>query len=876
MSAIRQLLHRLRALFRKEKLDRDMAEEMRFHLAQRAAEHVDDGMAPDEARFAAQRKFGGIEQIKERARGQRGWLWLEQFAQDIRYAGRQLQRDPGFAATSVAILALGIGATTAIFSVVHGMILKPLPYGQSGQLVQVFETPKPGSLNTVSPGVFFDFRTQSTLFEGFAAFINASANFNDAGPPERINGLQMTANALQLMRARPVLGRIFAPDEDQPGKANVIVLTHQLWQRRYGGDPGIIGRTVSIDAERHTVIGVLPRGFLPQERSEFVVPLTRVHEPQFRENRGGHWLRVYARLNPGVTIEQGRAEIVAIVERQKPLYDAWKRDWSATALALEEQLARDFKPALLVLLGAVALVLLIACANVASLLLAKASARRKEIALRAALGAGRGRILRQLLAESVLLAGLGGVAGLALATWSVQVLREVMLGMNLPRAHEAAIDSRMLVVTLAIALLTGIAFGLAPALQASRTDVNDALKDAARGSGAGGSRARGGLIVAEVALALMLLVGAGLLLHSFSRLIRVSPGFSPEHALTLQLSVPEKKFPDNARSAEFFGEIAERVAALPGVEAAGLAASVPAGGRMSNSFFRIAGRENHPSPGYDCDYEPCTPDYFRALGVPLQRGRSFEARDRGSEHRVAIINEAMAREYFPGEDPIGRVLVQDDFQWEIVGVVGNVRMRGLTHRARPTVYRVESPFDPWRTATLVVRSRPGLAPGALVKSVREAIAAIDPTQPVANVRTLNAVVAASVGQRRLTLVLLGLFAGAALLLAAIGLYAVIAYAVTQRTREFGIRLALGADRSAVLGLVLRQGLKLVALGMAFGLIGAFSLTRVLSNLLYEIKPTDPLTFAGVSVVLLLVALFASWLPARRAAKVDPMVALRAE
>jgi predicted permease len=797
-------------------------------------------------------------------------LWLDQFLGDCRYTLRALLRQRGFTLVAVLTLALAIGSTTAIFSVVNALVLKPLPYEQPGQLVQVFEAPRPGSTNAVSPGIFTDWRTHATLFEGFAALRTIDLNLTGTGTPLRLNGLRMSANGLKLMRARPVLGRIFAPDEDEVGKDKVIVLTHQLWQRQFGGAADIVGKTISLNSEAYTVIGVLPPGFLPFEQNQFVLPLP--FQNGWTEQRGGHFLRVYARLKPGVTIEQARAELAALAERSKPLYPEWKRTWSATAIPLAEQLVSDIKPALLVLLGAVGLVLLIGCANVANLLLARAAGRAKEIALRAALGASRARVIRQLLAESLILSLLGGLLGLAFAFWSTSALRSVISGMNFARAHEISLDGTVLLAATAISVVTGIVFGLVPALHASRVELTHALKEGARGSAGGGGKLRSGLIVGEVALSLLLLVGAGLLIRSFTRLLDVAPGFEPRQALTLQLSLADTKYPDNASRAGFFLRVAERVATLPGVAAAGLASSLPLTG-VSDQFVRIPGWAGDRDPGYDADYDICTPDFFRAMGIPLRRGRFFEPADLTGTRRAALINEKMAQTCFPNEDPIGRQLVYGKEMYDIVGVVGDVRMRRLNRDVTGMVYRSMS-ADSWRGATLVVRTTGD--PAALGEVVRKAILELDPEQPVSNVRTLQQVVARSVGDRRLTMLLLGLFATAALALAAVGLYGIVAYAVVQRTREIGIRVALGANRQNVVGLMLSQGMKLVVIGLGLGLAGAFGLTPLLQSLLYDIKPIDPLSFSVVSLALLLVAFLASWIPARRAARVDPMVALRAE
>jgi predicted permease len=868
-----KLLRKFRALFHKEKLDAEMAEEMRAHLDMQTEVNTTRGMSPEEARYAARREFGGLEQIKEQARDQRGWVWIEQLQQDLRFAFRQLRRNPGFALVAILTLAVGTGANTAIFSLVNSLVLKPLAYEEPGQLVQVWESPRGTGRNPISPGVFLDWQSQATTFESLAAYRSIDLNLTGAGEPERISGLRVTADGLRVLRARPLLGRIFAANEDQAGNERVVVLTYELWQRRFGGDPALIGRTIQLNDAPYTVIGILPAGFLPRATQEFVVP--QVFPPAWREIRASHFLNVMGRVKSGVSLEQAGTELAAISARAATQYfPKWKKDWTATVVPMHEQLSGDLKPALLILLAAVVVVLLVACANVANLLLAKASARRPEIAVRAALGASRGRVIRQLLAESVLLSFLGAVLGLAIAVWSVAGLRHLVGAMNFARAHEIAIDGRVLGATLLVALVTGIVFGLAPALQASRFSLTDALKDASRGLSAGGGRVRQVLIVGEVALALVLLVGAGLLLNSFHRLISMPPGFAPEQALTMQLSLPDKKYPGNAQRLAFFTQMIARIEALPGVDSASVSSTVPLASGFPDNFFRVDGRKDHPDPGYAADYDYGTSHVFRALGIPLRLGRTFT--DADATVRVAIVNEEFVRRVFPGENPLGRRISMgtETQTWEIVGVVGDVRGRGLAQSVRAMVYRPQSPTEASSNSHLVVRAAG--SPRHLAESVRQAILTVDSSQPVARVRTLEEVVSGSVADRRLTLGLLAGFAGTALALAAIGLYGVIAYSVAQRTREIGIRVALGASRRDVFGLVLGEGMRLVLLGLLIGLGAAFGLTRLLEKMLYQVKPTDPQTFAVVSLVLLAAALFASWLPARRAARIEPMAALRTE
>jgi len=797
--------------------------------------------------------------------------------QDLRFAFRQLLKDPSFTAVAVLTLALGIGANTALFSVVNAVLLRPLPYDEPGRLVQAFEAPQPGQRNAASPGAFLDWKEHATVFESLSLRQEIAMNLTGDGDPERIHGLGMSAGGLEILRARPWWGRLFAPDEDQPGKDKVVVLSHEFWQRRFGGETNVVGRAIRLNDESYTVVGILPPYFLPWDKKEFVVPAAIA--PSDANQRSAHWIEVIGRLKPGVTVEQAGAEMNALMSRLKSLYPPHKKDWGVTLVSIQEQLTGDIRPTLLVLLGAVGCVLLIACANVANLLLARASSRQREMAIRSALGATRGRVIRQLLVESVLLSAMGAGCGLVLAAWSVSAVTQAE-AVSLPRAQEIGLDLRALGFTVLLSLVAGLAFGLAPAFHAARPNLGFALKDGTRGSGEGsGNRMRSGLIVAEVALSLILLVGAGLLLNSFYRLVQVPPGIDPHNVLTFQVPLPEKKYPDAAHRTAFFDQVLERVRSLPGVEAAGVVRKLPLGGWPDTSSFSIIGRPDQPPAGHLTDFDFCTSDYFRVVGIPLLRGRTFGPRDKPGAPGVVLINEALARKHFPNEDPLGKRIHLEVFAgkldegWEIVGVVGDVRQRGLADDAKPCVYRPQS-FGFWGGESLVIRT--SSSPLSLAEAARKAVLEVDPAQPVVAVRTLEQVVGASIAQRRFVLMLLGGFAGGALLLTAIGLYGVIAYAVSRRTREIGIRMALGATRRSVLGLVLGGGIKLAVLGVAVGVVGALALSRALATLLYEVRPTDPLTFAEVSLILLLVALLACWLPARRAARVDPMEALRNE
>jgi predicted permease len=818
------------------------------------------------------------------------WLqprrWEDEMFQDLRYGMRMLLKNPGFTVVAVLTLALGIGANTAIFSVINGVLLEPLPYDQPGQLVQLWEAPRPGRPNgAVSPGAFTDWKEGNTTLEVLSLINGAEMNLAGEGQPETIRGLMVSASYLQILRLQPALGRGFSSDEDRPGSDNkVVVIAHELWQRRFGADPSIIGRAIRLNSEPHSVIGVLPpEAALPGwpiqgEDRQFLIPFA--FEPDVSPTtRQDHRYVVIARLKPAVTLEQAQAELTSIKQRLQSLYPKWKEHWSVMAVPLHEQITGKMKPALLVLMGAVGFVLLIACANVANLLLAKAASRQKEMAIRAALGASRRRVIRQVLTESSLLALLGGVLGVVLAYWGVQALSQ-WSGATLPRAGEIALDARVLVFSLLASVATGLLFGLIPALQVSTPKLNHMLKEGGRSSTRGlQDRVRGGLIVAEVALALTLLAGAGLLVRSFVGLLNVDPGFNPRNTLAMDISVPPARYPSDDDRARFFQQICERLEALPGVEAAGMASNLPMLGWSSDTNVKVLGRPNQPDPGYSARYNSAAGNYFSAQGIPLLRGRDFSARDNSrSAPPVIVVTEALVKKIFPNEDPLGKRLRFWNFQgrdldWEIVGVVGNVRQRQLDDDRMDRLY-LPSAFIPSGRGSLVVRTMG--PPLALAEAIRQEILALDPEQPVSNIRTMEQAISRSLTDRRFMLTLLGIFAGAALGLAAIGLYGMMAYTVTQRSHEIGIRMALGAQRRDVLRLIVGQGLKLVLLGLGLGLMGALAVTRFLEASLFGVTPTDPLTFAVIAVFLTAVALLACWIPARRATKVDPLVALRHE
>ena len=797
---------------------------------------------------------------------------------DLKFAFRQLRKNPGFTAVAVLTLALGIGANTAIFSVINGVLLKPLPYEEPAQLVFVWEDSSGTGTgrSRVAGGVYSDWVEHSTMFEAMSAIVGGKdMNLTEAGQPERISGEHVSVSFLEILRVRPLLGRNFLPEEGRPGRDHkVVILAHGLWQRRFGGDPRIIGRTIHLDNVSYTVVGVLPPNALRTGNSEFLIPFAFGAEDWHRD-RGSQSIHVIGRLKPGVTPDQARAELNSIKQRLQSEYPKYKEKWGASVVPLHEQVVGNVRPTLRVLFGAVGCVLLIACVNVANLLLARGAGRQRELAVRSALGAGRCRIIRQLLSESLLLALCGGILGTLVANWAATMLSSLS-AQTLPLAREISVDGHVLAFSFAVSVLSGLVFGVLPALHLSAPDLNTALKEGGRGSTGGGSRLRGMLVVSEIALALVLLCGAGLLLRTFFHLLSIPTGFDAKQALVMELSLPQAKYPDRERRVRFLDAVVDRLESLPRVVAAAAATPVPFIGWGFGGGVKVEGRAEQPEFGYVTSLDFVSGSYFRAMGIPLLRGRDFVRADNSTNApRVCVFNEALAREVFPteaSENPVGqRVQVQGNV-YEVVGVVGSVHHSNLYE---PPDKRIYFPyvFRP-SNGSLIVRTKG--PPLALAETVGKEIQALDPDLPVANVRTLEGAINRSISGRRLTLLLLSMFAGTALALAAIGLYGVLSYAVTQRTAEVGIRMALGAQRRDVLRLIVSQGLRLAGMGLLAGLISALVLTRVMQSLLYGVEATDPPTFFGVTLLLGLTVLLACWLPARRAARVDPMVALRNE
>ncbi len=797
---------------------------------------------------------------------------------DLRFAVRQLLKNPGFTAVAVLTLALGIGANTAIFSFVNAILLQPLPYRDADRLVMVYENHRANGWfkMEVGPPLLAEWRKQSTVFEGLAAqSVPKSVILTGFGAPETLAGASLSANAFALLGVKPVLGRDFLPDEEVFGKHHVVLLSHELWQRRFGGDPNILGRSIALDSEPKTVIGILPpQTHFPQQEIQVWLPLA--FQPWELQARHAHSYFVLGKLDPGVSVEQANTELSLIAGRMAAA-DEQNKGWGAEVHGLQSVMVGDVQRMLLVLLLAVGLVLLIGCANIANLLLARAAARAREFAIRAALGAGRGQLIRQLLTESLLLCAAGGVGGVVLAKAGLGALIRFSPP-DLPRVWEGIhLDGTVSLFTVLLTLLTGLLFGLVPMFQATNPLLARELTESARGStGVRRARLRDGLVVAEVALSVVLLIGAGLMIRSFGSLLAQDVGFSREQVVTMNFNLPGKKYPNQSDSQRFFEQLLAGVRTIPGVTAAGGALGLPLAGWQRSQSVEIVGA-SPPAAGEAtvAHYSQISPGYFSAMGIPLLQGRDFSENDRTNTPLVLIVDETFVRKFQLGTNVLGRRVkgIDNGLESEIIGVVRDVKRTDLAAPPAGAMYRSYQQVC-WGQLTVAIRT-PRDA-GELTRAVRAKLDLLDKDLPIENVLTMTQLLASSVAQRKLSVQLLSGFAGVALLLAALGLYGVLAYNVSQRTREIGIRSALGARHGDVIGLVLRQGMKLAGLGVLLGVLSALALTRVLRNLLYEVKPTDPLTFIAVSCLLVAIALFACWLPARRAARVDPMVALRSE
>lgn len=869
----------------------EIVEELSQHLEEQYQDALGRGASEGEARRAvlADLKLPGSlgrakKHVEDVPMGTgRTTNMLADLGQDIRYGLRILRKNPGFTTIAVIALGLGIGANTAIFSVVNAILLKPLPYKSPDQLVMIWEEathlgfPK----DTPPPANFLDWRQQSSVLEGMAATSYRSFNLTGVGEPERLEGRRVSANLFDLLGVEPILGRTFVPEEDKPG-SKVVLLNESLWHRRFGGDPGVIGRALNLNGEPFTVVGILPQTVrLPASgnwHDQVWVPIAFSSEEA--ANRGSHYLEVIARMKSGVTLSKAQAEMDTIAARLAKQYPDVNARRGAVVRPLHEEIVGNIKSALLILLGAVAFVLLIACANVANLLLARAAARQKEIAVRLALGANRARLSRQLLVESVLLSLVGAVAGLGLAYFGLGVLTR-FIPPDVAHPDAIAIDATVLVFTLVVAVMTGLVFGLAPATQASHFNLNETLKEGGRDSAAGvrGKRVRSSLVIAEVATSFILLIGAGLLINSFFHLRNLDPGFRADHLLALNVDLSEARYPDPQRRTAFFDEAKRRMESLPGAQSVAVAGNLPFTYNGDSMGIAVEGIPDPPIDQWpDVIFRTVGPGYFATMGIPLVRGRDFNDRDSRETELAVVVSEKMVKRYWPNEEPIGKHLkpgsTTSDIPWfTVVGVVKDVRQNDFIAEPKMQMYFNYRQLKDLVPNALIVRT--SVDPLSLTTSARNTIWAVDKDQPVSEIDSMEHIVAGAVARQRFSTLLLGLFAGVALILAAVGIYGVMSYSVAQQTREIGVRIALGAQRSDVLKMTVKHALKLVGFGLACGVIIAFVLTRVMANQLFGVRATDPTTFLIIAFIQLLVALLASYLPAIRATRVDPIIALRA-
>ncbi len=883
---LRDLAMRLRSLLRRGAVEQEMEEELRFHLDQQTEKYVVAGTGREEAERRARIELGGVEQTREEYRDARGVRFVETLLQDVRFGLRVLRKSPGFAAVAALTLALGIGANTAIFTLVRTTLFQSLPVRASSRLVVIWVNNLENGWSRIGPTGqdYLDWKEQSTLFEDLFLFEHGSGTVTGGGEPEQVAGLRVTTNFGDFLGIKPFLGRTFRVQEAN-ARHNYAILAYRYWQRRFGSDPLAVGRGMTLNGEEYTIIGVLPPELNTLFPADVVVPFDTEWLKRVDTDLG-----VFGRLKPGITLPQASSEMNLISERIAIARPS-RRGFGTVLVPLESVRVEYIRPALLLLLGAVAFVLLIACANVASLMLARGEARQREVAVRMALGAGRLRLIRQFASESAILGLLGGAMGMVVAVWSTYLFeRFVPSRIPVPNAADQVflpkvqIDLTALAFALVLSLLAGILFGLIPALQSVRCRVDEWLKEGGRGylSGPRGHRTRSTLVIVESALAFVLVIGAGLMIQSFSNLLGTSPGFDPGRLLTLRIKLPndakDSPYREPRQRAAVFQRLLTRVEALPGVQSAALTEIVPLSqDDMDMGFFAI--KEEPPLPPGEhraADYRDVSPQYFRTMGIPVMRGRVFTDHDTLDSPRVVMIDETLARRFFPDQDPVGKHLQVPEAgrpDREIVGVVGGVRDTGFDQQPRPTLY---FPYlqSPDQTMSLVVRTTS--PPAVILPAIKRAIWSVDPSQPIFNVRTMDEIISGITSARRIALLTLGVFAFLALTLAAVGIYGVTSYVVSQRTREMGIRRALGAEPGDVMQLVVGHGLKLALAGVGSGLLVSFALTRLMSALLYGVSSADPATFASVAALLTGVALAACYIPARRDARVDPLVALRHE
>jgi putative ABC transport system permease protein len=886
MDRIRSLLSRIAALFGRQKLDAELDDELRAHVDLAIEENVRRGMSESTARTAALREFGGMTQTKETYRVQRGLPMFETLANDLRFGLRQLARSPAFALTAILTLALGIGATTAIFSVVKAVLLAPLPYKDPGRIVAVWTTnpARSGEQSPSSPGDFAIWKQRSGVFEDLAPSYDNEQTLTGQGAPQLLIGYAVSANYLRILGVQPQLGRLYADQEDAPNGPKVAILSDHLWRSTFHGDPGVVNKAITLDGNAYTVLGVMPRGFDYPSNVEIWTP-SGIASSAY-DDFNNTYVRMIGRLRPGIALAEAQKtlnDVEAQVAAAHPQSDSGNR---VVLVPLREQLDGDIRMPLLILMGAVGLVLLIACANTAGLALARNAERQKEIAVRLALGATRRRLLCQFVTESLLLAVIGGAGGILLALAGTHFLLELfpneVANLNIPKVTEIPMDRGVFLFALVTTLLTAFLFGIVPVLKGMRTEAGAAMKDASRGSTTTrrSNRSRSAVVVCEVALSLMLLTGAGLVVASFQRVVNADLGFKPDHVLSLELFLPPNRYPstDPAKRRQFVAEVEKRMNALPGVKSAGTTNYLPLSGFWGTTSFLLQGQAQ-PKEGQapEADSRIVTPGYLQTMAIPLLRGRNFTDADRAGGLQVAMINQTMARQFFKGKDPLGEVLnlgtPEKPDLWQIVGVTGDVKAFGQDQPTHADIYR---PFDQIPFPLVAFTLRTETDPASMLKSAEQAMWAVDPGLPVLKAIPMEMLASQTLAVRRASSSLISAFAVLALVLACIGIYGVMAYAATQRRQEIGVRMALGAQRGDVLRMMMGLGARLTLFGVGIGLIGAFALTRLMTSLLFEVSAMNPLIFSIAAMVLVAVAMAASYLPARRAASIDPMKALRTE
>ena len=882
-------INRLRSLFRRDQLDRDLSDEVEFHVEMRRRENLAVGMSPEEARYRALRQFGNVAAVREQTRDTWGFHQLETLGQDARYGLRMLAKNPGFTAVAILTLALGIGANTVIYSAVYAVLLKPLPFKDPGRLVFVEKKnpPRGWVRNPVSPVEILAWRNESSAFEDLAAYTQTSCVLTGRGEPEEDPCERVSGNLFAVLGVSPLRGRTFSADEDRSDGPRAAILSYGLWQRRFGADQSVIGRAIELNGASATIVGVMPATFSHLYATPYgTVPELWVSGIELSPALTWNDYFGIGRLKPGITLRQAEARMDPISARIGQVHPDLK-GWRADLISLRTMLSGDTRSALMVLMGAVIFVLLIACANLANLLLARGAGRAGEFAVRNALGASRGRILRQLLTESLVISVAGGSLGVLLAWWGCQgvaALAPPFLLNSAPGLAGGAADLQVLGCTLVAVLATAFLFGLAPALAGARPNLTETLKETGRGAleSPRSRRFRSALVVTEIALAMVLLVGAGLMVRTLTKLGRVNAGINPANVLTLRVPLSGAHYQEPRTSAEFWRRVVASVEALPGVESASVSRGLPIGD-WAGQFFTTSDQPNPPAGQVpDANYVVAGPDYFRTLQIPLLAGRSFSEQDTGTSERVVVVNEQLARTYWPGQNALGKQLrmgtPSETAPWlTVVGVAGNVLSQGPNEGFHAEVYVPCQQF-PWVLSPdhLLVRTAGALKPASAARAVVEVVHRVDKDQPVVDITTLEQVAREPMAQQRMMMALLGTFAGLALVLSALGIYSVLSYSVSQRTREIGVRVALGAERGSVLRLVVGSGIRLACLGIAAGTAAALALTQLMTDLLYGVRATDPVTFAGVAIALAATSLLACYIPARRAMKVDPMMALRHE